>query len=175
MKNNNNKKITKAIIPAAGFGTRFLPATKAQPKEMLPVVDKPVIQYVVEEAVAAGIEDIIMVTSWQKRTLEDHFDYSLELEKQLKERGKFEQLKEVRRIADTGQADTQDGSAQCMHCMGRKRRLTSGYSPTSQSATKRHTWPAGRPCSCMQAIVQVWQPTQRLTSITMPQRIRRPS
>jgi UTP--glucose-1-phosphate uridylyltransferase len=99
MKNNNNKKITKAIIPAAGFGTRFLPATKAQPKEMLPVVDKPVIQYVVEEAVAAGIEDIIMVTSWQKRTLEDHFDYSLELEKQLKDRGKLEQLEEVRRIA----------------------------------------------------------------------------
>ncbi len=99
MKNNNNKKITKAIIPAAGFGTRFLPATKAQPKEMLPVVDKPVIQYVVEEAVSAGIEDIILVTSWQKRTLEDHFDYSLELEKQLKDRGKLEQLEEVRRIA----------------------------------------------------------------------------
>ncbi len=73
------KKITKVIIPAAGFGTRFLPATKALPKEMLPIVDKPVIQYVVEEAVASGIKDIIIVTSWQKKALEDHFDRSFEL------------------------------------------------------------------------------------------------
>ena len=93
------KKITKVIIPAAGFGTRFLPVTKAQPKEMLPIVDKPVIQYVVEEAVASGIEDIIIVTSWQKRSVEDHFDYSLELERQLEEAGKFEQLKQIREIA----------------------------------------------------------------------------
>jgi UTP--glucose-1-phosphate uridylyltransferase len=100
MPKNNNKKITKAIIPAAGFGTRFLPATKAQPKEMLPVVDKPVIQYVVEEAVAAGIEDIIIVTSWHKRSLEDHFDRSLELEKHLKENNKMEQLEEIRRISE---------------------------------------------------------------------------
>jgi len=68
------KKITKAIIPAAGFGTRFLPQTKAMPKEMLPIVDKPVIQYVVEEAVNSGIEDIVIVTGYSKRSIEDHFD-----------------------------------------------------------------------------------------------------
>jgi len=95
-----NKKIRKAIIPAAGYGTRFLPATKAQPKEMLPVVDKPIIQYVVEDAVSAGIEDIIIVTGWQKRSIEDHFDYPYELEKRLEESGKLEQLEEIRRIAN---------------------------------------------------------------------------
>ncbi|XOU94197.1 MAG: UTP--glucose-1-phosphate uridylyltransferase [Candidatus Kerfeldbacteria bacterium] len=94
------KKITKVIIPAAGFGTRFLPVTKAQPKEMLPIVDKPVIQYVVEEAVASGIKDIIIVTSWQKRSLEDHFDYSLELQRQLESAGKHKELEEVKKIAE---------------------------------------------------------------------------
>jgi UTP--glucose-1-phosphate uridylyltransferase len=94
------KKIRKAIIPAAGYGTRFLPATKASPKEMLPVVDKPIIQYVVEDAVSAGIEDIIIVTGWQKRSIEDHFDYPFELEKRLEESGKFEQLEEIRSIAN---------------------------------------------------------------------------
>jgi len=94
------KKIRKAIIPAAGYGTRFLPATKAMPKEMLPVVDKPIIQYVVEDAVSAGIEDIIIVTGWQKRSIEDHFDYPFELEKRLEESGKLEQLEEIRRIAN---------------------------------------------------------------------------
>jgi UTP--glucose-1-phosphate uridylyltransferase len=94
------QKIRKAIIPAAGFGTRFLPATKAMPKEMLPIVDKPIIQYVVEEAVAAGIEDIIIVTGWHKRSIEDHFDYPFELEKRLLEAGKEEQAEEVRRIAE---------------------------------------------------------------------------
>lgn len=94
------KKIRKAIIPAAGYGTRFLPATKASPKEMLPVVDKPIIQYVVEDAVSAGIEDIIIVTGWQKRSIEDHFDYPFELEKRLEESGKFEQLEKIRKIAD---------------------------------------------------------------------------
>lgn len=93
------KKIRKAIIPAAGFGTRFLPATKAMPKEMLPIVDKPIIQYVVEEAVQSGIEDIIIVTGWHKRSIEDHFDYPFELEKRLLEAGKEEQAEEVRRIA----------------------------------------------------------------------------
>jgi len=93
------KKITKVIIPAAGFGTRFLPATKALPKEMLPIVDKPIIQYVVEEAVASGIKDIIIVTSWQKKALEDHFDRSFELEKQLESAGKAELLKEIKQIA----------------------------------------------------------------------------
>lgn len=94
------KKIRKAVIPAAGFGTRFLPATKASPKEMLPVVDKPIIQYVVEEAVAAGIEDIIIVTGWHKRSIEDHFDYPFELEKRLLEAGKEKQAAEVRAIAE---------------------------------------------------------------------------
>ncbi len=94
------KKIRKAVIPVAGFGTRFLPATKAQPKEMLPLVDKPIIQYVVEDAVSAGIEDIILVTGWHKRNIEDHFDYPFELEKRLEESGKLEQLEEIRRIAN---------------------------------------------------------------------------
>lgn len=94
------KKIRKAVIPAAGFGTRFLPATKAMPKEMLPVVDKPIIQYVVEEAVASGIEDIIIVTGWHKRSIEDHFDYPFELEKRLLEAGKEKQAEEVRQIAN---------------------------------------------------------------------------
>lgn len=94
------QKIRKAIIPAAGFGTRFLPATKAMPKEMLPIVDKPIIQYVVEEAVASGIEDIVIVTGWHKRTIEDHFDYPFELEKRLQEAGKEELAEEVRKIAE---------------------------------------------------------------------------
>ena len=94
------KKIRKAIIPAAGYGTRFLPATKAQPKEMLPIVDKPIIQYVVEDAVSAGIEDIIIVTGWFKRTIEDHFDYPFELEKRLEDSGKYEELEEIRKIAN---------------------------------------------------------------------------
>jgi UTP--glucose-1-phosphate uridylyltransferase len=95
-----NKKIRKAIIPAAGYGTRFLPATKAQPKEMLPVVDKPIIQYVVEDAVSAGIEDIIIVTGWFKRAIEDHFDYPFELEKHLEEAGKLQELEGIRKVAD---------------------------------------------------------------------------
>jgi UTP--glucose-1-phosphate uridylyltransferase len=100
MSKNNNGKISKAIIPVAGFGTRFLPATKAMPKEMLPVVDKPIIQYVVEEVVAAGIHDIIMVTGWHKRAIEDYFDYPFELEKRLEDAGKQKELDEVRRIAE---------------------------------------------------------------------------
>jgi UTP--glucose-1-phosphate uridylyltransferase len=93
-------KVKKAVIPAAGLGTRFLPATKAQPKEMLPVVDKPTIQYVVEEAVTAGIRDILIVTGRGKRTLEDHFDRSFELEFYLEEGGKHEDLKQVREITE---------------------------------------------------------------------------
>ena len=92
------KKITKAIFPVAGFGTRFLPATKAQPKEMLPIVDKPVIQYLVEEAVKAGIEEITFVTGRGKRAIEDHFDYSFELEKTLVEKNKLDLLKKVKAI-----------------------------------------------------------------------------
>ncbi|WP_186576562.1 UTP--glucose-1-phosphate uridylyltransferase GalU [Aquibacillus kalidii] len=89
------KKVRKAIIPAAGLGTRFLPATKALPKEMLPIVDKPTIQYIVEEAVASGIEDIIIVTGKGKRAIEDHFDASPELERNLEGKGKFELLSKV--------------------------------------------------------------------------------
>jgi UTP--glucose-1-phosphate uridylyltransferase len=93
-------KVRKAVIPAAGLGTRFLPATKAQPKEMLPVVDKPAIQYVVEEACRAGIEDILIVTGRGKRSIEDHFDRSIELEHYLETKGKFDELKEVREISE---------------------------------------------------------------------------
>lgn len=92
------KKVIKAILPVAGFGTRFLPATKAQPKEMLPVVDKPVIQYLVEEAVASGIEEVIFVTGRGKRAIEDHFDYSFELTKTLVEKNKLDLVKKVREI-----------------------------------------------------------------------------
>ena len=92
--------VRKAVIPAAGLGTRFLPATKAQPKEMLPVVDKPIIQYVVEEAVAAGIDDILIVTGRGKRAIEDHFDRSVELEWHLERGNKDEMLEWVRYIAD---------------------------------------------------------------------------
>lgn len=93
-------KIRKAVIPAAGFGTRFLPQTKAMPKEMLPIVDKPVIQYVVEELVASGITDIVIVTGWHKRAIEDHFDYPNELLQTLKEQGKDELAAEVKRTAE---------------------------------------------------------------------------
>jgi UTP--glucose-1-phosphate uridylyltransferase len=93
-------KVRKAVFPAAGLGTRFLPATKAQPKEMLPLVDKPIIQYVIEEAVAAGITQIIIVTGRGKNAIEDHFDVSYELEKLLEERGKTELLDQVRTISN---------------------------------------------------------------------------
>jgi len=96
-------RVRKAVLPAAGWGTRFLPATKAQPKEMLPLVDKPVIQYAVEEAVAAGIEQVIIVTSSQKRAIEDHFDVSYELEHLLEERGDVEMLRRIRHISDLAQ------------------------------------------------------------------------
>ena len=92
--------IRKAVIPAAGLGTRFLPATKASPKEMLPLVDKPLIQYAVEEAVAAGIEDIIIITGRGKRAIEDHFDRSFELEETLKGNGKGRLIKDLRRISE---------------------------------------------------------------------------
>ena len=93
-------KIRKAIIPAAGLGTRFLPATKAQPKEMLPIVDKPSIQYIIEEAVEAGIEDILIITGRSKRAIEDHFDYSPELERELEKKGKLDVLENLRKISD---------------------------------------------------------------------------
>ncbi len=95
-----NKKITKAVVAVAGSGTRLLPATKAMPKEMLPIVDKPIIQLLVEELVEAGIKDIILVTKWDKKPLEDHFDHSWALEYSLSVSGKTKRLSEVKRIAD---------------------------------------------------------------------------
>ena len=93
-------KVRKAVFPAAGLGTRFLPATKAQPKEMLPLVDKPTIQYVVEEAVASGLEEIILVTGRNKRAIEDHFDAAFELEYYLQDRGKMEELAQIKTISE---------------------------------------------------------------------------
>lgn len=95
-----NLKVKKAVIPAAGLGTRFLPATKAMPKEMLPIVDKPTIQFIVEEAVKSGIEEILIVTSSSKNSIIDHFDYSYELEERLKAKDKFKEYQEIRAIAD---------------------------------------------------------------------------
>ena len=94
------KKIKKAVIPAAGLGTRFLPATKAQPKEMLPIVDKPTLQYIIEECVASGIEEILIITGRNKKSIEDHFDKSVELEMELEKAGKKEMLEMVRDISD---------------------------------------------------------------------------
>lgn len=98
--NRLGRQITKAVIPAAGLGTRFLPATKASPKEMLPLVDKPLIQYVVEEAVGAGIREIIIITGRGKRAIEDHFDISFELEETLRQNGKLELMESLRKISD---------------------------------------------------------------------------
>ncbi|MCE5285448.1 MAG: UTP--glucose-1-phosphate uridylyltransferase GalU [Pelosinus sp.] len=94
------RKVRKAVIPAAGLGTRFLPATKAQPKEMLPIVDKPAIQYIIEEAIDSGIEEILIITGRNKRAIEDHFDRNVELELQLKDQGKYDLLGMVEEIAD---------------------------------------------------------------------------
>lgn len=94
------RKVRKAVIPAAGFGTRFLPATKAMPKEMLPIVDTPTIQYIVEEILASGIEEILIISGHAKRAIEDHFDSSPELERHLYEHGKIELLKEIQRISE---------------------------------------------------------------------------
>ncbi|AOY75544.1 UTP--glucose-1-phosphate uridylyltransferase GalU [Clostridium formicaceticum] len=93
-------KVKKAIIPAAGLGTRFLPATKAQPKEMLPIVDKPTLQYIIEEAVDSGIEEILIITGRNKKSIEDHFDKSIELELELEKKGKDDLLEEIRKISD---------------------------------------------------------------------------
>ncbi|MFQ5899187.1 MAG: UTP--glucose-1-phosphate uridylyltransferase GalU [Candidatus Methylomirabilia bacterium] len=95
-------RVRKAVFPAAGLGTRFLPATKVQPKEMLPLVDKPTIQYVVEEAVASGLAEIIIVTGRGKRAIEDHFDAAFELERYLQERGKSEELAQIRAVSELG-------------------------------------------------------------------------
>src|SRR3954471_7121591 len=92
--------VRKAVIPAAGLGTRFLPATKALPKEMLPIVDKPVIQYIIEDAVASGIDHVVVVTAASKRAIEDHFDVHYELEMRLEAAGKFEDLQQIRRLAE---------------------------------------------------------------------------
>lgn len=97
---NKKNLIKKAVIPAAGLGTRFLPATKAMPKEMLPIVDKPTIQYIVEEAVASGIKEILIIASSSKNAIIDHFDYSYELENRLKSKNKIKEYKQIRKIAD---------------------------------------------------------------------------
>lgn len=96
------KQVRKAVIPAAGLGTRFLPATKATPKEMLPIVDKPTIQYIIEEALASGIEDILIITGRSKRAIEDHFDRSIELELNLAAGGKAQELEMVKRSLISG-------------------------------------------------------------------------
>lgn len=96
----NKGKVRKAVIPAAGLGTRFLPATKAQPKEMLPIVDKPAIQYIIEEAIQSGIEEILIITGRNKRAIEDHFDRAVELELMLKDQGKYDLLNLVEEISD---------------------------------------------------------------------------
>lgn len=97
------KKIKKVVIPVAGYGTRFLPFTKSIPKEMLPIVDRPVIQYIVEEAVEAGIEEVILITGYAKRAIEDYFDYNIELEYLLEKSGKEEQRKMIRDVSDIAQ------------------------------------------------------------------------
>src|SRR3990172_366817 len=99
MSTSPNEPIRKAVFPAAGLGTRFLPATKAQPKEMLPLVDRPIIQYGVEEALASGINNMILVTGRGKNAIEDHFDVSVELETFLEARDKIDQLQEIRKIS----------------------------------------------------------------------------
>ena len=126
--------VRKAVIPAAGLGTRFLPATKAQPKEMLPVVDKPSIQYVVEEAVGAGLTDILIITGRGKRALEDHFDRTFELEHFLESKGKFDELKEVQAISDMATSTTS----------ARRIRSASG----TRSRSPRSTWAASRSRCC---------------------------
>ena len=95
-----NKVVKKAVRPAAGLGTRFLPATKAQPKEMLPIVDKPTLQYIIEEAVASGVEEILIITGRNKKSIEDHFDKSVELELELENKGKTDLLEIVRGISN---------------------------------------------------------------------------
>ena len=102
-RSRRDRRVRKAVFPAAGLGTRFLPATKAQPKEMLPLVDKPIIQYGVEEAVASGVDNIILVTGRGKNAIEDHFDVSVELETFLEARGKKELLAEIRKISNADQ------------------------------------------------------------------------
>ena len=113
------QKIRKAIIPAAGLGTRFLPATKAQPKEMLPIVDKPAIQFIIEEAIDSGIEEILIITGRNKRSIEDHFDRSLELEMQLKAQGKYDQLKMIEEISEVISSGRRRRWASAMPCSAR--------------------------------------------------------
>src|SRR6201984_3834753 len=98
--NARTTAVTKAVVPAAGLGTRFLPATKATPKEMLPIVDKPTIQYVVEEAVAAGLDDVLLITGRSKRSIEDHFDRAYELEEALAAKEEYERLAQVRESSE---------------------------------------------------------------------------
>lgn len=138
-------RISKAVIPAAGLGTRFLPATKATPKEMLPVVDKPAIQYVVEEAVTAGLSDVLMVTGRNKRPLEDHFDRNYELEEMLRHKGDGDRLSRVQESSDLAtmhyvrQGDPGASATQCC-----ARPPTSGSSPSRSCSVTTSSTPATR-------------------------------
>jgi UTP--glucose-1-phosphate uridylyltransferase len=142
--------IRKAIFPAAGLGTRFLPATKAQPKEMLVLVDKPVIQYGVEEAVASGVDNIVIVTGRGKNAIEDHFDVNIELESFLEQRGKKEQLAEVRKISQMIQlAYVRQGSRSAWdtRCWSPRRSSATSRSPSSSATTS--STPRRRRCEQM--------------------------
>ena len=129
--------ITKAVIPAAGLGTRFLPATKSTPKEMLPVVDKPAIQYVVEEAVAAGLDDVLMITGRSKRALEDHFDSMPELEANLEAKGDHERLAGVRSASTLAASATRS----CAPSATSVTRASLFFSATTSSTHAIHSCP----------------------------------
>ncbi len=139
--------VRKAVIPAAGLGTRFLPATKAQPKEMLPLVDKPAIQYVVEEAVRAGIRDILIITGRGKRSLEDHFDRSFELEFYLEQAGREADAEQMRAIAELAEIHyvRQGEPLGLGHAVG-AHAITWATSP-SPSCSATTSWPRPRTCS----------------------------
>ena len=135
--------ITKAVIPAAGLGTRFLPATKSTPKEMLPVVDKPAIQYVVEEAVAAGLDDVLMITGRSKRALEDHFDSMPELEANLEAKGDHERLAGVRSASTLAARASPSASAtrSCAPSATSVTRASLFFSATTSSTHAIHSCP----------------------------------
>ena len=144
----SSSAVTKAVIPAAGLGTRFLPATKSQPKEMLPVIDKPAIQYVVEEAVRAGIEDICIVTSSSKRSLEDHFDRNFELEHLLASKGKDAERDEVVALADLADFHyVRQGEPLGPRPRGRRWPAATSATTPSWSSSATSSWPRGPGCS----------------------------
>ena len=152
-------KVKKAVIPAAGLGTRFLPATKAQPKEMLPIVDKPTIQYIVEEAVASGIEDIIIVTGRSKRAIEDHFDKSYELESELTKHQKDDLLKVVQDISNMAniyyvRQKEPKGLGHAIHCA----KTFIGNEPFAVLLGDDVVYSPGNPC--LKQMIDVYDKTQ---------------